>query len=73
MQLTQCHELIAKSDYTLTHGRGRPWEVKAQQKFWVTSPTYKNEAGAMLDRIGKGCANSGLYLTNDQILQVFHV
>lgn len=73
MQLTQCTALIAKIDCQFNTTKGRPWKVKTGQEFWVTSPTYKNAAGCYIDRKGKGCSNSGLYLAIDQLQQVFHV
>lgn len=66
-------ELIAKLDCQFNIGAGRPWQVKAGQKFWVTSATYKNIEGCMVDRKGKGTINSGVYLTKGQIAQVFDV
>ena len=73
MQLPQCHELTAKIDCTFTVTKGRAWKVKASQKFWVTSAFHNNTGGCMIDRKGKGFCNSGLYLTNSQILEVFAV
>ena len=73
MQLQQCRELIAKIDCTFTVTKGRAWKVKASQKFWVTSAFHNNTEGCMIDRKGKGYCNSGLYLTNSQILEVFAV
>ena len=73
MQLTQCAALTAKIDCQFNTTKGRPWKVKTGQSFWVTSPTYKNTAGCYIDRKGKGCSNSGLYLTIDQLQQVFDV
>lgn len=71
--MQQCTELTAKIDCQFNTTKGRPWKVKAMQKFWVTSPTYNNADGCMIDRKGKGSPNSGLYLTLDQISQVFYV
>ena len=71
--MQQCTELIAKIDCQFNITKGRPWKVKAMQKFWVTSPAYNNENGCTIDRKGKGCTNSGIYLTYEQIKQVFHV
>lgn len=73
MQLPQCHGLTAKIDCTFTVTKGRAWKVKASQKFWVTSAFHNNSEGCMIDRKGKGFCNSGLYLTNSQILEVFAV
>ena len=73
MALAQCTALIAKIDCQFNTTKGRPWKVKTGQEFWVTSPIYKNAAGCYIDRKGKGCSNSGLYLTIDQLQQVFDV
>ena len=73
LQLPQGRELLAKIDCTFTVMKGRAWKVKASQKFWVTSATYNNSEGCMIDRKGKGYCNSGLYLTNSQILAVFAI
>lgn len=73
MQLQQCRELTAKIDCTFAVTKGRAWKVKASQKFWVTSAFHNNTEGCMIDRKGKGFCNSGLYLTNSQILEVFAV
>ena len=71
--MQQCTELTAKIDCQFNTTKGRPWKVKAMQKFWVTSPTYNNADGCMIDRKGKGSPNSGIYLTLEQISQVFYV
>lgn len=71
--MQQCTELIAKTDCQFKTSKGRPWIVKVGQKFWVTSATYNNAEGCKIDRKGKGSVNSGIYLTNYQLEQVFYV
>lgn len=73
MQLIQGNRLVAKIDCQFNKAKGRAWKVKVGQEFWVTSPTYRNTEGCTIDRKGKGCSNSGLYLTIEQIRQVFYV
>lgn len=70
--MRQCTELIAKIDCQFKTDKGRSWKVRVGQKFWVTSPAYNNADGCSIDRKGKGSANSGLYLTLDQISQAFN-
>lgn len=71
--MRQCTELIAKIDCQFNTSKGRPWIVRAGQKFWVTSAAHNNAEGCKIDRKGKGSVNSGIYLTNDQLEQVFNV
>ena len=71
--MVQGSELVAKLDCRFNMGAGRPWKIKTGQKFWITSATYKNVEGCTVDRKGKGTINSGVYLTLEQIAQVFDV
>lgn len=71
--MRQCTELLAKIDCQFNTSKGRPWIVRAGQKFWVTSAAHNNAEGCKIDRKGKGYPNSGIYLTLDQISRVFHV
>lgn len=71
--MQQCAELVAKIDCQINTSKGRPWIVRSGQKFWVTSPAHNNAEGCKIDRKGKGSVNSGIYLTKEQLEQVFSV
>jgi len=69
----QCTVLEVIEPFSFKPSKGRPVEGKLGQRFWVTSPTYKNQTYCLIARKGQGSANIGWQLNNSDINRFFKV
>jgi hypothetical protein len=59
--------------FSFKPSKGRAVEGKEGQRFWITSPSYKNQTHCLIARKGKGSANIGWQLGNLDIERFFKV
>lgn len=71
--LKQCTQLIAKVDFSVNKGRGRPLQVKAGDVFWVTSPAHENAESFKFNRKGKGSIGDGPWLPIKYLDELFDI
>lgn len=67
--------LIAKDSFTIkTPGtRGKPCTVKPDDRFWVTTPIYRNIETVLIQRVEKGYIGTGYCINIAELNSHFEV
>lgn len=71
--MKQCTQLESIETFTIQPNKGKKFTIKKGCILMVTSPSYGNIDGCLIDKTSKAMINSGYYFTNEQISNMFKV
>lgn len=71
--MKQGTQLESIETFTIQPNKGRKFTINKGCILVVTSPSYGNIEGCLIDKTSKAMINSGYYFTNEQISNMFKV